>query len=115
MKEKEELFLQYLEITEQALEELDPEKLEGLMEAREELIAKINAWDEQRGKVMVNSTMLVTMEKIQALDVTLKAQIESYRADALQKLQAIKTGQMAKDHYYRSYSHTDGVFYDKRK
>lgn len=115
MKEKEQLFTRYLEITQQAVASDDPESIEGYIIQRESLISQINDWDDQRGKVETNPQILEMINAIRSLDAELRSKIEFYKKDALSKLQALKNGQMLKNQYSQGYSNTDGVFYDKRK
>lgn len=119
IKKKEELFKQYLLVTEKTLEVVhqsgQEEEVLRLLDERDALISDLKMIDFQSGESVVSEEIREIISRVKMLDEQLINAITLKKDEALRNLNSLNNAKALKEIYTQRYELTDGAFYDKRQ
>ncbi len=118
MEEKEQLLKDYFEATRAAIESIELDQIDQLLdiiEIREDLIEQIKALDEDNGSTIKSPQIIELINYIRPLDQHLISKMNEKKDEIQSKMSSIQVGKQLRGQYNQHYENADGIFYDKRQ
>lgn len=118
IEEKETQLKHYFELSKailNALNQVEEDKVLGLIEQREVCISTINRLDAKAGMVLMNERIQLQLAELASLEKEIQIQMEQTMKKLSKRVRYAQNEQYLKSQYEDRVTVSKGVFYDSKK